>query len=128
MEHIVDPVADMIAIIKNGYLAKKEQVSIPYSKFKLEIVKAIEKENFVGAVGKNQNLITVGLIYEDGNSKLTQIKKISKLGRRYYTKSKHIKPIKGGRGSTIITTPEGVMSEKEAKKKNLGGEVICQIW
>jgi len=124
----MDPVADMLAIIKNGYLAKKEQVTVPYSKFKLEIAKAIEKENFVGIVSKDENQVSIGLIYEEGNPKITEIKKVSKLGRRFYTKSKHIKSLKGGRGSTIITTPQGVMSEKEAKKKNLGGEVICQIW
>lgn len=124
----MDPVADMIVIIKNGYLAKKEQVLVPYSKFKLEIAKAIEKETFIGSVNKDKNQIAIDLLYENGTPKITEIKKVSKLGRRFYTKSKHIKPIKGGRGSTIITTPKGVMSEKEAKKKNLGGEVICQIW
>lgn len=124
----MDPVADMIVIIKNGYLAKKEQVLVPYSKFKLEIAKAIEKETFIGSVNKDKNQIAIDLLYENGAPKITEIKKVSKLGRRFYTKSKHIKPIKGGRGSTIITTPKGVMSEKEAKKKNLGGEVICQIW
>lgn len=124
----MDPIADMVVIIKNGYLAKKEQVLVPYSKFKLEIAKAIEKETFIGSVNKDKNQIAIDLLYENGVPKITEIKKVSKLGRRFYTKSKHIKPIKGGRGSTIITTPKGVMSEKEAKKKNLGGEVICQIW
>ncbi len=124
----MDPIANMLVIIKNGYLAKKQQVTVPYSKFKLEIAKVIAKENFVGEVAKKENQILVDLLYDAGSPKITEIKKISKLGRRFYTKSKHIKQLKGGRGSTIISTSKGVMSESDAKKKNLGGEVICQIW
>ena len=124
----MDPIADMLVAIKNGYMAKKSQVLVPYSKFKFEIAKVLEKENFVGKVQMKDNLILVDIIYDNKNPKLHQIKKVSKLGLRIYIKSKNIKKVKGGRGITIISTPKGVMAGHDAKKKNLGGEVICQVW
>src|SRR3989344_3343375 len=124
----MDPIADMLVAIKNGYMAKKSQVLVPYSKFKFEIAKVLEKENFVGKVQMKDNLILVDIIYDNKNPRLNQIKKVSKLGLRIYIKSKNIKKIKGGRGITIISTPKGVMTGNDAKRKNLGGEVICQVW
>ena len=124
----MDPIADMLVAIKNGYMAKKSQVLVPYSKFKFEVAKVLEKENFVGKTQKKDNLLLVDIIYDNKNPKLHQIKKVSKLGLRIYIKSKNIKKVKGGRGITIISTPKGVMAGHDAKKKNLGGEVICQVW
>lgn len=124
----MDPIADMLVAIKNGYMAKKSQVLVPHSKFKFEIARVLEKENFVGKVQMKDNLILVDIIYDNKNPRLNQIKKVSKLGLRIYIKSKNIKKIKGGRGITIISTPKGVMTGNDAKKKNLGGEVICQVW
>lgn len=123
----MDPVADMLTIVRNGYLAKKPEVTTPYSKFKLEIAKILERENFVSKINKKDSTIIIDLLLK-GHKTLHQIKKVSKPGLRVYTKSKKIKPLKGGRGLIIISTPKGVMTAKEAKKKNLGGEVICEIW
>ena len=125
----MDPIADMLVIIKNGYLANKEQVSVPYSKFRFQVAKVISKSGFVGNVSKSENSLTIDLIYQENKKpRITEIKKISKLGLRTYIKSKNIRLIKGGRGTSIISTSAGVMTGAEAKKKNLGGEIICQIW
>ena len=124
----MDPVADMLVAIKNGYLAKKMQIFVPFSKFKYEIAKVLENEKFVGKIAKKDNQISVELSYEDGNPKITDIKRVSKLGLRVYEKTKNLKKIKGGRGILIITTPEGLMTGEQAKAKKLGGEVICQVW
>ncbi len=124
----MDPIADMLVTIKNGYLAGKTQVDFPSSKVKLAITKVLEKEKFVGPVTKSDSKITVDLTYENGKAKITEIKRISKLGLRVYKKIKNIKKVKGGRGIYIISTPQGVMSDKEAQSKKLGGEVICQVW
>lgn len=124
----MDPIADLLITIKNGYMAKKNAVVIPYSKFKLAVSRVLEKEGFVGTVEKVDNGINIVLVYENGKPKITIVKKVSKLGLRVYSKSKSIKSIKGGRGLAIISTPEGVMSGKEARSKKLGGEVICQLW
>ncbi len=125
----MDPIADMLVIIKNGYLANKEQVSVPHSKFRFQVAKVISKAGFVGNVSKSENSLVIDLIYKDDKKpRITEIKKISKLGLRTYIKSKNIRLIKGGRGASIISTSAGVMTGAEAKKKNLGGEIICQIW
>jgi len=124
----MDPVADMLVIIKNGYLAKKTEVLVPSSRFKFEIAKLLEKEKFVNEVSKKDSKILVKLTYEGKDPKITQIKKVSKLGLRIYTKAKNIKKIKGGRGLTIISTSQGVMSGQEAKTKKLGGEIICHVY
>ena len=125
----MDSIANMIVAIKNGYLAKKEEVVMPFSKFRFEVAKVLEISGFVAKVSKSENAVKVELLYtEDKRPRITEIKKVSKQGLRIYTKSKNIKPVKGGRGITIISTSQGVMTQKEAQKKNLGGEVICRVW
>jgi len=124
----MDPVANMLVSVKNGYLAKKTQVSVPFSKFKYEIAKVLESEKFVAKVAKGNNQILIDLSYEDGKPKITDIKRVSKLGLRVYEKNKNLKKIKGGRGILIITTPKGLMTGEQGKAKKLGGEVICRVW
>lgn len=124
----MDPVADMLVAIKNGYMAKKPTALVPFSKFKHEIAKVLVAEKFVESTKKTEEGLEITLLYENQKPKLKQIKKISKLGLRVYEKSKQIPQIKGGRGIVVISTPKGVMTGKEARSKNLGGEVICHIW
>ena len=124
----MDPVANMLVSVKNGYLAKKTRISVPFSKFKYEIAKVLESEKFVAKVTKGNNQILIDLSYEDGKPKITDIKRVSKLGLRVYEKNKNLKKIKGGRGILIITTPKGLMTGEQGKTKKLGGEVICQVW
>lgn len=124
----MDPVADMLAIIKNGYMAKKDKVQVPKSKFKLEIAKVMEKDGFINSVSLADNRLEINLKYTNQRPAINEIKRVSKLGLRTYSKSKNIKKVKGGKGVTIISTPKGVMDNKDARSKNLGGEIICQIW
>lgn len=124
----MDPIADMLVTIKNGYMAKKDTVLVTRSKFKLEIAKVLEKEGFIGAVTDSPPKIEIKLVYKNQLPAVNEIKRISKLGLRVYTKGKNIKPLKGGRGLTIISTSHGVLTGKEARNKKLGGEVICQVW
>ncbi|HSX19097.1 MAG TPA: 30S ribosomal protein S8 [Candidatus Saccharimonadales bacterium] len=124
----MDPIADLLISIKNGYMAKRKDVSAPYSKFKFAVAKVLESENFVGKVEEADRSINIELIYENGKPKISQVKKVSKLGLRVYAKSKNIKTIRGGRGMTIVSTSKGLMSGKQARSQKLGGEVICQIW
>lgn len=124
----MDPIADMLISIKNGYMAKKPDIAVPYSKFKMEIAKALEGTKFVGKVQKVDSKIEIELLYENQKPKLTELRRVSKLGLRVYQKSKEIKKVKGGKGLYILSTPKGVMTSKDARAKNLGGEVICLIW
>lgn len=124
----MDPIADMLVTIKNGYLARKTHVDIRMSKFKYELAKLLEKEKFVSKVEKKDNLINIKLLYINENPKITEIKRVSRVSIRTYSKSKHLQSVRGGRGLLVISTSHGVMSEKDARAKNLGGEVICRIW
>ena len=124
----MDPIANMLVSIKNGYMAKKLKVSIPYSKFKFEIAKVLEKENVLGKVEKKSSEIIMELLYSHQKPRISEIKRISKSGLRIYAKSKNIKRVRGGRGLTLISTSKGIMTDTQAKSKKLGGEVICQIW
>jgi small subunit ribosomal protein S8 len=125
----MDPIADLLITIKNGYMAKKSSVTAPYSKFRLAVAQVLEKEKFVGKVEKiDERTLNINLVYENDKPGITFVKKVSKLGLRVYSKSKSLKQVKGGRGLTIVSTPQGVMTGKEAKTKKLGGEIICQVW
>lgn len=124
----MDPVANMLVTIKNGYMAKKPEVALPFSKFKMEIAKVLQQEGFVGEVKHEDSKINIALVYKNQKPRLTDIQKVSKLGMRIYSKSKNLKKVKGGLGVTIVSTPKGVMTAAQAKQKNLGGEVICKLW
>src|SRR3990172_10361225 len=116
----MDPIADMLTVIKNGYMANKHEVIVPYSKFKFAVAKVLEKEKFVGKIDKSDATLKIALLYENQQPKLTQVNKISKLGLRIYVRSKNIKKVKGGIGIVIISTPKGILTGDEAKKLNLG--------
>jgi len=118
----------MLVAIKNGYMAKKSSVAVPFSKFKQEIAKLLERENIVGKTTKENSHIMIELQYENQKPKITQIERISKLGLRVYKKSKNIKRVKGGKGISIVSTSKGLMTGDQAKAKKLGGEIICRIW
>lgn len=124
----MDPIADMLVAIKNGYMAKKDLVTIPVSKFKLQVAKVLEKEGFVASVNQEDKKLLIVLKYVNKYPAINGIKKVSKLGMRVYSKGKNIKRVKGGKGDFIVSTSNGVMTGKEAVAKSLGGEVICQIW
>ena len=125
---VTDPVADMLVTIKNGYMAKKASVVVPFSKHKLEVAKVLAGRNFITSAMQENSSVKIDLAYEGQKPKLTNLKRVSKPGLRIYIKSKSIKKIKGGKGMLIISTPKGVISGEEAKDKKLGGEVICKVW
>ncbi|MFH1671500.1 MAG: 30S ribosomal protein S8 [Candidatus Portnoybacteria bacterium] len=129
---MVDSISDMLTRIRNAQAVGHKTVIFPFSKVKLEIAKTLEKEGFIGKIeikGKKvRKEIEVVLKYEKNRPIITTIKRISKPGRRMYIKKDQIRPIRQGYGISIISTPSGVMSNKEAKKKGLGGEIICQVW
>lgn len=128
-----DPIADMLTRIKNGYQARKDVVLLPWSKIKEEIGQILLKEGYLkdmkskGTKAKDK-VLELELKYEGRKPALNEIKRISKPGLRIYAKVTKIPRVKFGFGITIVSTPKGLMIGKEAKKKKLGGEIICQIW
>lgn len=131
-----DPIADMLTRIRNGYLAHKGQVLIPYSKIKEKIANVLVKEEYLKKVksqkskikNKEYKTLICQLKYKNKEPAIKKIIRISKPGLRVYTGRKKLPKVLGGMGLAIISTPEGIMSDSEARKKGIGGEVICKVW
>ncbi|UCD55190.1 MAG: 30S ribosomal protein S8 [Candidatus Omnitrophota bacterium] len=130
---VTDPIADMLAVLRNGVMAHKDDVLVKRSKINESILEILKREGFISNCktvdDKKQGILKVYLKYGKNNeTALTGLKKISKPGLRIYVKSKEIKDVYGGIGIALISTPQGIMTDKEAKKENLGGEIICEVW
>lgn len=129
---MADPITDMLNRIRNAAAVGKPEVLIPFSKLKNEIAVALAKENFVGEVKKTAKgkvkLIKISLNYENGLPKIEGARRISKPGQRIYIKANEIKKVRQGFGISIISTPKGLMTGKEAKRAKMGGEALLEIW
>ena len=122
----------MFSIIKNAQAVDKETVVLPYSKLKYEIVKILERENYIKKgerkKRKTKKIIQIFLKYKDKMPAISEIRKVSKPGQRIYLPAREIKKVKGGFGLAIISTSKGLLTDREARKQKIGGEVICQVW
>lgn len=125
---MVDPIADMLNRIRNAQAVLKETVDFPFSNLKYEIAKILEKSGFVKKVEKKKNNLEISLKYENKIPVISGLKRISKSGQRIYASWQEIKKIKGGYGLAVVSTSRGLMTDKEARKQKLGGEVLCKIW
>jgi len=130
----VDSIADFITIIRNGVMVSKSFVTAPYSKMRHSIAQILKDEGFitdfviVNTDSDVKKLLKVVLKYVDGEAVIHEIQRVSKPGRRVYAGSKHIKPVIGQLGVSILTTSRGVIANQKAKKLSVGGEVICTVW
>ncbi|MBM4401973.1 MAG: 30S ribosomal protein S8 [Candidatus Cloacimonetes bacterium] len=129
---LADPIADMLTRIRNAYRASKIEVTMPHSNLKEAAAKVLQKEKYLGevkVVEKNKKkTLSCYLLYKDNVPTIEHIQRISKPGRRVYKGADELRPTLGGYGITIISTSKGVMTGLEAKKKKLGGEVVCEVW
>lgn len=128
----MDSVANILTILLNGQRVGKERVAVPFSKFAKNFLEFLKKENLIGDVRVQESPIAklvVSLAYEeDETPKITGAKRISKPGRRVYAGSAKLPYTQQDRGMIIVSTPDGLMDEKHARGKNIGGELICAIW
>jgi len=133
---MTDTIADMLTRIRNASRVKKQQVFVPFSKMKLEIVKILKREGFVadfseikpGTEGYKFGGLLIDLKYEDGKSAITSIKRISKPGQRRYVNKDELPIVLNNYGIAILSTSSGLVTAKQAKKTGLGGEVICEVY
>ncbi len=130
---LTDPISDFLIQIKNGYMARKENVVIPYSKIKEELANLLSKKGYLGKVQVRQKSkimrdLAIDLIYEGKQPKLTDVVRVSKISRRVYVKKGKILKVLSGLGISVISTSSGLMVGSEARKKDLGGEIICKVW
>ena len=129
-----DPIADFLTCIRNAAAAKHQRVDMPNSKLKTEIARILKEEGYISTYkmvdeNKPKKVLRVFLKYTaDRRSVITGIKRISRPGARLYLGSTGIRPVVGGLGISILTTPKGLMSGRAARKANIGGELLCEVW
>jgi len=129
---MTDTVADLIIRIKNAYMAKHKTVAMPASNMRESILKILVEGGYVSAYAreeqKPQDVLNVDLRYINGKPAVVNVKRMSKPGRRMYSSADQLPRVLGGYGTAVISTSQGVMSDKEARQKKIGGEVLFQVW
>ena len=130
---LVDPIGDMLTRIRNAQLRTLHNVKIPSSKFREKILIVLKDEGYIADYKilneeNNKNTLMVDLKYHNGTPVIKEIKRVSKPGRRIYAKAESIPKIKNGLGLAIVSTSMGIMSDNDARSKNVGGEIICRVF
>ena len=130
---LVDPIGDMLTRIRNGQMRSLNKINIPFSNFRLKILEVLKKEGYIIDFNtsndkKKIKFLSVDLKYYEGQPVIKEIKRVSKPGRRVYSKATSIPKVLNGLGLAILSTSKGVMSDTDAIKNNLGGEIICKVF
>ena len=127
-----DPIGDMITRIRNAQLRALSNVSIPSSKFRVKILEVLKQEGYIAnykiSLEEKKETLQVDLKYNNGLPVIKEIKRVSKPGRRIYAKASSIPKIQNGLGLEIVSTSMGIMSDNDARTKNIGGEIICRVF
>ncbi len=128
----MDSIANMLIVMKNGGRAGKESVTFPYSKMKNAIGECLKKEGYVANVAKkvknDQPILEVELVYVDKKPKIMEVERVSKQSRRVYYGMKDTHSVRSGSGLLVLSTPKGILSGKEARKEQVGGEALFRVW
>lgn len=124
----MDPIADALIRVKNGYLSGKQSVSLRYSRLTLNLMKLLAKEGYIENAQKSDRQIIVILKYVSRKSAITDIKRVSKPSLRVYKGVGQLPFVLDGLGVAIISTPKGIMTDKDARKMKVGGEVLALVW
>ena len=129
---LIDPIGDMFTRIRNGQMRNLDTIVIPHSKFRINILEILKIEGYINNyhIDKkdNKQSLKIDLKYYEGLPVIKEIKRISKPGRRVYSRANSIPKVMNGLGLAILSTPKGVMSDTEARKQNVGGEIICRVF
>ena len=123
-----DPIADMLTRIRNAHLALHKEVSVPRSKMKEALASILKQEGYVDEVTVNDQSINIALKYHEGKPAIAGLRRVSKPGRRVYVGAHHIPRVQNGLGICIVSTSHGVMAGDSAVERNVGGELVCEIW
>jgi small subunit ribosomal protein S8 len=130
---LMDPIGDMFTRIRNGQMRSLKSIDVPASNFRLQILEVLKSEGFImnffiEKLENNKKNLKVDLKYYEGAPVIKEIKRISKPGRRVYSRANSIPRIQNGLGLAILSTPKGVMTDVDARKNNIGGEIICKVF
>lgn len=130
---ITDPIADMLTRIRNANTVKHPSVEVPASKLKIELAKLLKEEGFIADYEVQEKgqfkVIVISLKYDvNGKPVITKLERISKPGLRHYSKAKNLQKVLGGMGIAVVSTPKGLLTDRKARKENVGGEVLCYVY
>ncbi len=132
MSATTDPIADLLTRVRNAIKAKKKRVDVPSSNMKKGIVEILKSQkyihDFMVIEDNKQNVIRIALKYSNGQSAITGLKRISTPGLRTYSPVENLPRVLNGFGVAIVSTSKGLMTERQAKKENVGGEILCEVW
>ena len=128
-----DPLGDMLTRIRNGQRANKPVISCPWSNLREAVCAVLQDEGFIRGsnvvdMGDNKKNLDIELKYDEGQPVIRELKRVSKPGRRVYSKIKDLQPFYNGLGIAVVSTPQGVMADHKARVENVGGEVLCQVY
>ncbi|MDD4907571.1 MAG: 30S ribosomal protein S8 [Candidatus Omnitrophica bacterium] len=127
-----DLIADMLTVIRNGLIVKKDKVDVPASKMCVSILEILKKEQYIEDFklidDKKQGVLRIYLKYVSGKPVITNLKRVSRLGLRVYVKAGRIPRVLRGRGISVISTSKGILTDDQARLDKIGGEVICNVW
>ena len=126
-----DPIGDMLARIKNSLMRNHKKVELPSSKFKIKLTEVLKKEGYIIDYTVTEEVkpnLKINLKYNSGNPVISSIERISKPGRRIFSSAESLQKINNGLGIAIVSTPKGVMTDIDARKQNIGGEIICKVF
>ncbi len=130
---MTDPISDFLARLRNAIMARKTQIELPASQVKLKLAEVLRNEGFLTAVAFNaegpQGTISVTLRWDAQNRPaITGLRRVSRPGQRNYAGKDNIKKVRGGLGVSIVSTSKGLLTDREARKQGVGGEVLCEVW
>ena len=129
---MTDPIADMLTRIRNASMINKKEVCVPFSKIKMGVANILVENGYLQSAERKEDglhpYILLMIKYDNGQPAITHIKRMSKPGRRFYIKKKNIRDVLNGFGMSVLSTPKGILSDKEAKKLDVGGELICEVY
>ena len=125
---VTDPISDLLVRLQNASRVGHASISLPYSQMKHSIAQILAKEGYVGDVSKKAYTLTIVLRYQNGRPAIAGVKRISKPSRRMYMGVRDVKPVKRGHGLLLLSTPAGILSGKEARERQVGGEILFEIW
>tara|TARA_B100001173_G_scaffold239204_1_gene208939 strand:+ start:208 stop:600 length:393 start_codon:yes stop_codon:yes gene_type:complete len=126
-----DPIGDMLARIKNSLMRNSKKVELPSSKFKIKLAEVLKSEGYIidyKITDEKKPNLEINLKYNSGNPVISSIERVSKPGRRIFSSAESLPKINNGLGIAIVSTPKGVMTDIDARKQNIGGEIICKVF
>lgn len=129
---MTDPIADYLTRLRNALQAHHKKVDVPASRLKRDMTKLLLDQKFIASFSEisdgKQGILRIYFRYHEGSGVIKGLQRVSTPGRRVYSDSEHLPRVMNGLGMAIITTSQGVMTEKEARRRHVGGEVVCRIW